>query len=200
MITVVFWNIDDRSEGLPHLGCLATTHGVDIFLLAECPHDVSVGLGELNGLGIGTYIEAFSGVSKVRALTRLGGDRFRHRFTGTARDLTVWSLRAERGDVGDEVLLGAVHLPSKFGGASDSDQAGAAHEVVAELDQVEDRVGHRNTALVGDFNMNPYDHGMTSATGFHGQMTRQLAGQPDRVYRKQDRRRFYSPMVHRCAI
>ncbi len=194
MVTVLFWNIDDRTEVLPHLSCLATKHGVDIFFLTECPADNSVGLVELNGLDIGSYHETFSGVSKVRALTRLGDDRFRHRFTGTARDLTVWSLRAERGVVGAEILLGAVHLPSRFGGASDADQAVAAHEVVAELDLVEDRAGHRNTALVGDFNMNPYDHGMTSTTGFQGQMTRQLAGQPDRVYRGQDRRRFYNPM------
>lgn len=194
MVTVVFWNIAKKPAVLPHLACLARAHDIDVFLIAECPRDVSSALTALNGLSIGHYVESYSGEGKVRALTRLSTGRFFHRFTGLASDLTVWSLETLGTVPGDEVLLAAVHLSSKMGGFNDEDQATASREVVEELNQAEDRLGHRNTALVGDFNMNPYDAGMTSAACFHGQMTRGLAGKPDRVYREQPRRRFYNPM------
>lgn len=193
MVTVLFWNIDGNTNALQHLACLASSCGIDVFLIAECPKDLSNGLRELNRLDIGMYQESFSGEAKVRALTRLKPDVFRHRFTGIGRDLVVWSLRATNVSKG-EILLASVHLSSAVGGFNESDQATLAQEVVYELNQLEDRLGHRNTALVGDFNMNPYHDGMTSATGFHGQMTRQLAGQIDRVYHKRSRRRFYNPM------
>ncbi len=87
-----------------------------------------------------------------------------------------------------------IHLPSKAGGNDDSDQLSVAMEVSKELADIEDERNHRNTAVIGDFNMQPYDEGMTIVTGFHGLMTKGLANLPDRLHRQQPRRRFYNPM------
>jgi hypothetical protein len=194
LTTVVFWNLAKNVGALPHLACLAAGYGADVILMAECPDGVPGTLAALNALDTGKYREADNAGSKVRALTRLGPRILTHRFTGLAGDVAIWSLRSEKMKPGGEVLLAGVHLPSKAGGLSAADQLAAAQEVVWEINEVEDRRGHRNTAVVGDFNMHPYDEGMTSVTGFHGLMTRRLAEQPDRVFRKQPRRRFYNPM------
>ncbi len=131
--------------------------------------------------------------AKVRALTRLGQKEFIHRFSSLNREMAVWSIATSKLR-STEVLLAGVHLPSKSGGAKDTDQASIAREVVEELNDVEDRHNHRSTVVVGDFNMHPYDAGMTSVTSFHGLMTKDLAGLPDRLHRRQPRRRFYNPM------
>jgi hypothetical protein len=73
-----------------------------------------------------------------------------------------------------EVLLAVTHLP--------------------ELAEFEDKQGHHNTVFVGDFNMNPYDQGMTLVNGVHGLMTARLARMGDRLYRQRRYRRFYNPM------
>src|SRR5262249_7240893 len=117
-----------------------------------------------------------------------------HRFTGIAGDVAGWALRAPKVTPVAEVLVAGVHLASKFGGLNDADQAGAAQEVVDEINEAEDGGGHQNTAVVRDFNMYPYDSGMTGVKGFHGLMTRRLAEQTERTYRKQRRRCFYNPM------
>ena len=141
-----------------------------------------------NGSGSGCLLDPPS-----FALTRLPGRDFIHRYTGLGRELAAWTLAAPRLKP-SEVLLAGVHLPSKAGGASEVDQASIVGEVIEELGDLEDLLRHRNTILVGDFNMHPYDPGMTSVTGVHGLMTRKLAELPDRVHRSRPRRRFYNPM------
>jgi exonuclease III len=126
-------------------------------------------------------------------VTRLAAEAFVHRFTSVGRELAVWSLSAWN-LTPPEVLIAGIHLPSKAGGSSDADQASIAAEVVEELNEFENSRRHRNTALVGDFNMHPYDPGMTSVSGVHAQMTRTLARKRDRIHRRRPRPRFYNPM------
>jgi hypothetical protein len=194
VFTVVFWNVNEKAAALRHLPCLAASEGVDAFLLAECGEFKGQALLAAAGLAASGYREAENGVSKVRALTRLAPVDFIHRFSTISGDLAVWTFRAPGLLPPGEILLAGVHLLSKAGGASEVDQAMAATEVIRELNGVEDGRGHRYTALVGDFNMHPYDQGMTSVAGFHALMTRKLTEADDRRYRRQDRRRFYNPM------
>lgn len=194
MLTICFWNLNKKPEVLSHLICLAQSHSVDVFILAECPVDLEPARSALNGSGIaGTYREVVQAEAKVRALTRLGIEDFVHRFTGHGRYLAAWTLRAPTLTPPEALVVG-VHLPSKAGGFSMTDQASVAMEVIKELTDVEDGREHRNTILIGDFNMRPYDEGMTLVTGFHGLMTKALAGLPDRRHLDQPRRRFYNPM------
>jgi exonuclease III len=192
LITILFWNVGGNFKALAHLPCLARASAIDVFLLAECPDDLTPTINSLNGLD-GTYHESVASPAKVRAVTRLAAEAFVHRFTSVGREMAVWSLSAPN-LAPPEVLIAGIHLPSKVGGSADADQASIAAEVVEELNEFEDSRRHRNTALVGDFNMHPYDPGMTSVTGVHAQMTRALARKRDRMHRRRPRRRFYNPM------
>lgn len=193
MLTTLFWNLSKNEEILGHLTCLAGANAIDVFVLAECPADLVPTIASLSSIGVGTYREEYADRAKVRALTRLGESDFKHAFTGLGRDLAIWTAKTDK-LIPSEVFIAGVHLQSKFGGASDTDQALAANEVIEEIVDMEDNRNHRHTILVGDFNMNPYDPGMTSVAAVHGLMTKNLAELPDRVYRQQLRRRFYNPM------
>lgn len=193
MVTILFWNLSPNPNALTHLPCLAQTHLVDVFILAECPKDLKPAIKRLNRLGVGTYREAVKEDVKVRALTRLGAKEFIHRYTSLGREMAVWTVQAPKLNPPEALIVG-VHLPSKAGGTDETDQALVAREIIEELVKSEDRHRHSNTAVVGDFNMHPYDPGMTSVDVFHGLMTRELAELPDRIHRNQPRRRFYNPM------
>jgi len=109
--------------------------------------------------------------------------------------MAIWSVQSSKLSP-PEALLATTHLPAKAGGHTDAGQANDAGLLASELAVFEDRPPNpnRNTILVGDFNMNPYDPGMTLATGIHALMTAGLARKPDRKYRKRSYRRFYNPM------
>lgn len=193
VVTILFWNVLEKPNVLSHLSCLVQTHSVDVFILAECPEDLEPVIRSLNSFGVGTYREAVKEDVKVRALTRLGAKEFIHRYTSLGREMAVWTVQAPRLNPPEALIVG-VHLVSKQGGMTEAGQALAAGKVIEELVKSEDRRKHRNTAIVGDFNMHPYDPGMTSVDVFHGLMTRELAKKQDRRYKGRKYRRFYNPM------
>jgi hypothetical protein len=87
-----------------------------------------------------------------------------------------------------------VHLPSPLH-RSDEDQDETAREVAAEIRRVEsDVVRHRRTLLVGDFNLNPFEHAMIKASGFHGVMSQSIAREGSRKVAGQEFPFFYNPM------
>ena len=167
MITLLFWNIAKNSVCLEHLPCLALARDVDVFILAECPQNVN--LEGLNAIGKGIYQLELNANAKVQAITRLDPSAFIHRYTSLGREMAVWS--ATMPNTTREILIAGVHLVSKFGGTTEADQALVASEIIGELNEVEDRHKHRNTVMIGDFNMQPYDPGMTNPIGLHGLMT-----------------------------
>ncbi len=163
---------------------------MDVFILAECPDNVN--LDALNASGKGLYQLEQNANAKVHAITRLDPHAFIHRYTSLGREMAIWSALIP--NKGQELLIAGVHLMSKFGGTTENDQALVASEIIAELNEVEDSQQHRNTIMIGDFNMQPYDVGMTNPIGMHGLMTQQLANRPDRIHRRKLRRSFYNPM------
>lgn len=191
MISLLFWNIAKNPLCLEHLPCLAKTHDVDVFILAECPYGVN--LEALNAPGSGGHYQLeLNANAKVQAITRLDLATFIHRYTSLGREMAVWSTLVPNTTL--EVLIAGVHLTSKFGGTTEADQTAIAGEIIGELNEVEDREQHRNTVMIGDFNMQPYDPGMVNLIGMHGLMTQGLAERPDRTYRQRLRRSFYNPM------
>lgn len=195
MVTIPFRNLGGNPATLPRLRRLAGRLDVDIFLLAEAPDDLGPALAGLNEAGIGRYREAGVVRPKVRCLTWLPEWDFAPRFTWPDRGMTVWALKAPK-LAPTEVSLAVVHLPSKMGGETDATLAVNASLVAADLARYEDeRCKHRNTVVVGDFNMNPFDPGMTMVRGFQAVTTRHLA-ERKRV-RKQGGKSyhgFYNPM------
>jgi hypothetical protein len=69
----------------------------------------------------------------------------------------------------------------------------------AIIREVEEETGNRNSVLVGDFNMSPFEAGMVSADGVHGVMDKELARAVDREVSGQSRSYFYNPMWSRLG-
>lgn len=100
----------------------------------------------------------------------------------------------------NEILFGGIHLPSKMQGKSDSAISSTVRKVNDEIKSVESSLGHTNTLIVGDFNMNPFENAMVEHEAFNSVMCRQIAKKQARsVYGFGDGKStqypyFYNPM------
>ena len=69
-----------------------------------------------------------------------------------------------------------------------------AHLLASEMEFVKTDKNTNGLLLLGDFNMNPYDRGMTLATGLNAMMTRSCASKGRRHYMGKDYDCYYNPM------
>ncbi len=189
MTTFLFWNINKRplQDRVAHL---ASRYAVDVLILAECAVDPDVMLRALNGGGGNLYSSPTILATKIKLFTKLSPNKVQERYGDDSGDLIICHL-----NVGSPpgLLLAGVHTPSKMDW-SDSDQDFWASELVREIRREEGQIWSDRTILVGDFNMNPFDHGMVAAQGFHAVMTRELALKRERTVKRRAYPFFYNPM------
>jgi hypothetical protein len=92
-----------------------------------------------------------------------------------------------------DLLLVVAHLPSKLRQSSES-QAFEITEIARDIIRMEDKIGHKRTVLVGDLNMNPFETGLVTASGFNATMDRKIAEKQKRTVNARSFPFFYNPM------
>lgn len=187
MVRVRFWNIGGKplAEPLRHL---CDSHDPDILVLAENKIPTVDLLQTLNRGSQRVFVSPFNLSSRIAFLSRFHGRLF-----GSVSDDDYCSIRAITPPLGDEILLVAVHYPSKLHSTGE-DQSLLMHRIVERIRDAEIRFGHTRTVLVGDLNMNPFESGVCSAEGLHGVMSKQIARMIGRTVYGQERLFFYNPM------
>jgi hypothetical protein len=110
-------------------------------------------------------------------------------------DTNFVSFKEYRPPIGNSVLFAACHLRSKVS-SRDLDQHERAMEIYRVLLDVEKNVGHSRTVFFGDFNMNPFETGLTGARAFHAVMDKRIAKRKSRKVGGVPRDFFYNPMWH----
>ena len=120
--------------------------------------------------------------------TRFSSEYLQKRFDDSR--LTIRQLRLPGRD---EILLAALHHPSKLHW-SNASQSAECYRVSSTIRGVEEEVGHRRTVLVGDFNMNPFEDAMVAATGLNAVMARMIAARETRTVLAHEYPFFYNPM------
>jgi len=93
----------------------------------------------------------------------------------------------------NDIFLACIHFPSKLY-CDDASQAMECTAIAEIIRSVERRFGHERTVLVGDLNMNPFEDGVVSASGFHGVMARRVAEAGTRIVQGRKYPFFYNPM------
>jgi hypothetical protein len=91
------------------------------------------------------------------------------------------------------VLLAAVHLPSKIR-ADRVNQLSEAIDHVQQILAVETTEACKNTMVVGDFNMNPFDDGMIAGNGFNSVMSEVIARNVTRTVNRKKYEYFFNPV------
>lgn len=188
MLKTLFWNVKSRQLGC-YIAELCDEYDLDLLIVAEPPRDEFGLLAQINsGEARSTFISLFSPSGKFLLFTRLP--------VGNVLPLLDddgLSIREVTTAIGGKILVCAVHLPSKLH-FSEFDQATHAARIVKSIRGVEERVGNRCTMVVGDFNMNPFDKGMISASAFNAVMDKRIAARGERQVQGVKYRYFYNPM------
>jgi len=145
-------------------------------------------LDALNSFGKAEFQFPSSQCKRVSVFTR-----FSRKFLQPKHEDERTSIRRLRLPSRPEVLLAAVHLPSKLFWSEDS-QAFECSHLARTISAVEDKIGHRRTVLVGDFNMNPFETGVVAAGGLNAVMSKTTAARSTRMVQGREYRFFYNPM------
>jgi endonuclease/exonuclease/phosphatase family metal-dependent hydrolase len=193
----LFWNIR-RARGSRLAACLTrlAAQDIDVFLFAEAPLDLNPVAAALNSQATNQYMGVASLSSRVRFFARQSGplvgavwrDLF---FDGVNDRITALECQPQAGL--SLSVIGA-HLNSPATGLSVDDRAEWARDVAADIQTVENDVGHKRTILVGDLNMNPFDGGLVQTTALHAVMTRNLTSVVARHQAREGFPVFYNPM------
>jgi endonuclease/exonuclease/phosphatase family metal-dependent hydrolase len=169
---------------------LANSERVDVVILIESRVSVADLLTALNAVtgSIFHYSESPAGMKTVQVFSR-----FSPRFIDPIAESHRYSIRHLTLPAKPSVLLAMVHFPSKLFCSEDS-QAQECTELARMIDNVEQRVGHYRTVLVGDLNMNPFEKGVVGAAGLNATMVRREALKDSRTVQKRSYRYFFNPM------
>jgi hypothetical protein len=186
-ITLLFWNIR-RNPIEAIVAELARRHEVDILILAESNINPAVLLETLNAQSTEYHFSPQLGCRKIQLYSRFETQFIKAIFEHsriTVRRLNLPGLI--------EILIVMIHMPSKRNWSADS-QGYECNRIAEEIRILETQVGHSRTILVGDLNMNPFDHGTVSARGFHAVMSQAIAREGKRTVQGVDYPFFYNPM------
>lgn len=189
MATFLFWNTA-RHDLTIEIARLVQVHDVDVVILAEADGIPVVRFLETANAspGVNLRFHNLVGQEKIRLYTRFPSEAVQPLF-----DSGGISIRRVRVPGCDEVLLVAAHLPSKLRWQP-GEQQDFCCRIREFIDDAETYCGHQRTVVVGDLNMNPFEHGVVSSEGLHAVMTRRDAARGKRVVAGVERHLFYNPM------
>jgi len=178
---IVFWNINGHPIG-DIVAELAHEYDVDILALAESSLDEKKMLEPIGYHRIDELSE------RVKMYSRYPLEYFEPIWD----DVNI-SIRQLNLPASDSILLVAAHLPSKLF-YEQRDQSDYCKIVSARIHEQQEKVGHSRTIIFGDLNMNPFESGLISATGFHAIMDKRIVSKGSRRIKGIDYHYFYNPM------
>jgi len=179
---IVFWNIKG-SKDVTHVVDLVDSVEPDLLFLAECsPEIVASSQSRCRVIAPRIFanpkVRGFVVSENVKCTLSLEhNDRlFFYRVT--------WQ--------GKEFLLGTVHLLSKIY-ASNSAQSSEAQKYVRVVRMTEKAEKQKNTILIGDFNMNPFEEGMVKVHAFNSVCSSEIALKKGRQFQGEYYDYFFNP-------
>lgn len=196
MTRILFWNIGSKPLESA-LGQAAHDQDADIVIVCEHGNRTATIEAELNKLDPKHLFYLVKPVlAKNESLAVFS--RFREGKLTVVTEQPHCLIHALARENGDELLIASVHLPSPLH-QSANDLLMLAQDSADCIRDQEAQRRHRQTIVVGDFNMDPYHPGMIASHAFHAVMDRQIALQESRQVQRKEHFYFYNPMWSRLG-
>ncbi|MGF1578804.1 MAG: endonuclease/exonuclease/phosphatase family protein [Gemmataceae bacterium] len=186
-LSFLFRNLQKGDLGY-RLGRLVKHTQADIIVLAECKYGNDELVATLQEQCEHKYHVPASLSEKVRIVTRLSKNCIIDRFNSELGHYTIRSVRVPNLP---ELLLCGVHFHSKVSW-NEVDQALESTNMARDIARFEEETDHQHTIVLGDFNMNPFEAGLTGAQALNAVMTASLCR--ERIVAGKKYQRFYNPM------
>ena len=188
MVSFLFWNVN-RNPVQEIVAEFAELYEIDVIILAESSIEESNMVYELNSRRDSRYSAPPRRGRRIDIYTRFPS----HWLTSVADPYGMSIQHLEDPILNSKLLVVAVHLPSRLY-QSDEDLSHLAARWREDIEDAEKRVGHTNTVVVGDLNMDPFHPGVVSSEGLHGVMDKRIAARKTRRVLEKERLFFYNPM------
>ena len=187
MTTILFWNIR-RQPILEQIVTLSHTYNVDILLLAESSISNDSLEMSLNEGQEALYFPDYGFPNQLQIYSR-----YLHSYFIPINDRRGIAIRHLIPPIGRNILIVTAHLPSKIF-QKEHDQIFASVRLANIIADAEKKVGHNRTVLIGDLNMDPFEHGVVAADGLHALSDRRIVKRGSRNVEGVRRNFFYNPM------
>jgi exonuclease III len=187
MPSLLFWNVNGKKL-LDRISSLCSTHEPDVLILAESDVSDQELLDFLNCGREQKYFPDLNISTRLKFYSKYHLERFK-----PLVDEAYFSIRSITPYLEPEVLVVAVHLPSKLH-ASPMDQMMAAQGLAAAIRATELERKTNKTIVIGDFNMSPFEDGMVAANGLHAVLDQKYALKLGRKLKNVFYPFFYNPM------
>lgn len=198
MINIVFWNTDISSKYKPNVEKskyinnviidLVMKYKCDIIVLAEYGLNLNSLCTELSIKGREFREGPIASDTRVKLLI---DTRF---LAELIRDSKYYFACTIKNYAGMEFLLSGVHLPSKLN-ANGVDRDIVVGDLMNDIRESEESVGHEKSIIVGDFNADPFEEVMIKADKLHAIPYANIVEQRERrIVYSRARQIFYNPM------
>lgn len=180
---ILFWNTHNNTEINPILNELIIENKISIVVLAEYNADILQLISNLanNGIEMKQYITL--GESRIKII----GD-----ITDVIPGIQnkYYSLQIIR----KKYILCCIHLPSQIYTKNEEARRIIIKRIITDIEKAEDDNSTENTIIVGDLNINPFDHGCIDAELFHSLPYYEVAKKKSRIVADESFKMFYNPM------
>jgi exonuclease III len=189
ILRIVFWNV--HRKDLTDFVCeIAESTMADVIILNENTVKSSETLRTLQeNVSRDFYVPAASPSSKERfhCFCRKPLLNLSEVYSGYRTSIRKLKLGSH------EILLALVHGVDPRNNDAETRQSDV-QSLASDLSLIKEQQATNKLVILGDFNMNPYDRGMTLAAGLNAMMTRSCAARGSRTHQNKSYDFYYNPM------
>jgi len=189
LMRIAFWNINNKFL-IDEITELTVNENLDLLILAECKYSDSDIINRLSTSTSSTW-NICTKSKRIKIFARLDSkyiDNFDGEFDGPS-----WTVTRLRAPLQSDIAIVGVHMPSKLY-LDNLSQSFECVNIMSKVRKFENEKTTKKTLLIGDFNMNPFEPGMTASIGIHGIKDRTIAINQLRKIQKIKYDYFYNPM------
>lgn len=184
----LFWNTYNNKNINPILKEIIKEYKCDVVALAEYKADDEELLKDLQKDGINLYKVKQIACKRIHLFTKYIPEKINH-----LPDSTRYTIKEIPHDTLRSTIIAFIHLPSKLHSDNDTHKIQLA-ELKRDIEDVEKKLKQNNTVIVGDFNVNPFEEAVVSASGLHSINSKRDAKRYSRKIYERDYSMFYNPM------
>ncbi len=185
---LMFWNIRKNSDVFQLIADAIRQFKIDVFVLAEVPMDHMWDLNSKLPDNYTIHPYATENTKTVFILNTKWSAKTVGEFDTTrATMLHISSSKIE------PVNIVGCHLIDQMNN-DPATQLYWSGEFRKFVEDKESSLKNDRTVIIGDFNMNPYDQGMTSVCAINSVMSKRIAQNESRTYHGEKRQFFFNPM------
>ena len=180
----MFWNTH-KNKGINSILCdLIIENRISVVVLAEYSADIDDLIDLLHSCGVSMQQVPTVGCDRIHILGEIG----------IHIEPQLQTDRSSIQVIKENIILCCVHLSSQIYSDSVGRREIDIEQIIRDILKLETELSTKNTIIVGDFNINPYDKSCVSARYFHGIPFYEEATRESRTIAGKEFYMFYNPM------